>query len=161
MYPFCGHPYKEVAPKYARNADTNYGNGVCRRYNIAFCERAKEGMSGPCVTYNNDETEYRCALMELPDTVVKVDYNDCDLESSKFEMFPEAVVALRAAWLIVWGSIDSLGCKAGTPKRETDRFGRPATRTISGGIFTGPNRRVQRGYEDKQYRYDKSWERNT
>jgi hypothetical protein len=85
MYPFCGHPYKEVAPKYARDADKNYGNGVCRRYNVAFCELAKERMSGPCVRWNNDETEYRCTLMELPDTVVKVDYNDCNLEGGELK----------------------------------------------------------------------------
>ncbi|KAI5848504.1 hypothetical protein DFP73DRAFT_524773 [Morchella snyderi] len=87
MYPFCGHPYKEVAPKYARDAEKNYGNGVCRRYSIAFCERAKEGMRGPCVRWSSDETSYRLALMELQDTVVKVDYNDCNLEGGQLNRF--------------------------------------------------------------------------
>lgn len=79
MYPFCGHPYNQVAPKYARDPDKDNGNAICRRYSIVFCERAKEGMKGPCVAWGGDEALYRRALMELQDTVVKVDYNDCNL----------------------------------------------------------------------------------
>lgn len=52
------------------------------------------------MAYDHDETEYRCTLMELPDTVVKVDYNDCNLESGEFETFPKAVVSLRIVWLM-------------------------------------------------------------